>query len=340
MKQLFLSVTAIATIMSASAFSADLPSIKSATVDPAPVWTGFYAGLNAGYGFGTNNSTIFNKTALSSSGLIEIASSKYFESLPLISGDISNTQQNGVQSGFIGGGQIGYNYQFNQFLVAGIETDFQGSLIQKNSDLISVFGSEAYGLTRNQYGGGALVTINQAGFGVNSVSTGINYFGTLRARIGYLIDPSFLIYCTAGLAYGDVWANVSSNNYSNNMITIIGSFDPPVSQIFTGKNENNKLLAGYSAGGGIEWMINNNWSLKAEALYWNLGNINMSSSSIGLPTVGAPTPVYDPTDYWQGYTNLGLISGNYKINYQGVIARAGVNYHFDFGRAVPVVAKF
>jgi len=52
MKKLLLSATAIVTVMSVSAMAADLPSIKSAPVAPAPMWTGFYAGLNSGYGWG------------------------------------------------------------------------------------------------------------------------------------------------------------------------------------------------------------------------------------------------------------------------------------------------
>ena len=41
---------------SVSTFAADLPSIKSAPfAAPTPIWTGFYAGLNIGYGFGTSN---------------------------------------------------------------------------------------------------------------------------------------------------------------------------------------------------------------------------------------------------------------------------------------------
>ena len=60
MKKLFLSATAIAIVMSASAIAADLPSIKSAPFAPTTLWTGFYAGLNFGYGVGTSGTVQSN----------------------------------------------------------------------------------------------------------------------------------------------------------------------------------------------------------------------------------------------------------------------------------------
>ena len=52
---LLASVATLATVSACSAFAADLPSRKApAYVPPTPMWTGFYAGLNAGYNFGTN----------------------------------------------------------------------------------------------------------------------------------------------------------------------------------------------------------------------------------------------------------------------------------------------
>lgn len=83
-------------LLSTSAFAADLPSRKMApaapvTYAPAFAWTGFYVGANAGYGFGqiSKAGTLFNDPA-----------------------------------GFVGGGQIGYNYQMNN-IVFGLEGDLQ-----------------------------------------------------------------------------------------------------------------------------------------------------------------------------------------------------------------------
>lgn len=131
-----------AALLATSAFAADLPR-KSAPVAPAYsrvptfTWTGFYAGVNAGYGFGAftgRGSGIFKDP-----------------------------------SGFIGGGQIGYNHQINQ-LVIGVETDLQYS---------GVSGKNAAGASKGS----------------------IPYFGTVRARAGIAMDR-LMPYVTAGYAYG------------------------------------------------------------------------------------------------------------------------------------------
>src|ERR1700719_3030562 len=77
-----------------SAHAADLP-MKAAPM-PAPVWswTGFYGGAHAGAGWGATETTL---TSISAPGIGTGA-----VSLPLA--------QNS-RSGFLGGGQVGYNYQ-------------------------------------------------------------------------------------------------------------------------------------------------------------------------------------------------------------------------------------
>jgi outer membrane immunogenic protein len=95
-----LAATAALAIAASTANAADLPGRYS----PAPAynalpvftWTGFYAGLNAGYGW-------------------NVGDSRYYD--PAF--------RNGKRSGgFVGGAQAGYNYQFGMF-VGGLETDLQ-----------------------------------------------------------------------------------------------------------------------------------------------------------------------------------------------------------------------
>jgi outer membrane immunogenic protein len=95
-----LAATAALAIAASTAHAADLPGRYS----PAPAynalpvftWTGFYAGLNAGYGW-------------------NVGDSRYYD--PAF--------RNGKRSGgFVGGAQAGYNYQFGMF-VGGLETDLQ-----------------------------------------------------------------------------------------------------------------------------------------------------------------------------------------------------------------------
>ncbi|MGO4571773.1 outer membrane protein [Microvirga sp. 2TAF3] len=110
MKKILLSSVAILGF-TASAMAADLPSRRH----PAPVvaavpvftWTGFYAGVNAGYGWSTNNDTVF----VPGVGLVG----------------------NGNDGGFVGGAQLGYNYQMGMFVV-GAEADIQYADLGRNNN--------------------------------------------------------------------------------------------------------------------------------------------------------------------------------------------------------------
>jgi outer membrane immunogenic protein len=90
------------------AYAADMP-VKGAPYAPAPSyynWTGFYAGINAGYGFGTSNWSLGGV----STGDFDI-------------------------DGFVVGGTLGYNQQIGRF-VWGIEGDFDYSTIDGSSSSV------------------------------------------------------------------------------------------------------------------------------------------------------------------------------------------------------------
>ncbi len=118
-------------------------------------------------------------------------------------------------SGGFAGGQVGYNWQgvlgLGRPWVLGIEADLQGSGISDSYD---------------------------------GVEVSLNYFGTVRGRVGYAIDRT-LLYVTGGLAYGEVEAKA-------------GPFSASDTQ------------TGYVIGGGIEYKLNPAWSLKGEYQFISL----------------------------------------------------------------------
>ena len=342
-KSVFLAALLAALPITAT-FAADLPSKKEPIVAPVvvPAWTGFYAGLNAGYGFGTNSNTATN--LLSISGWNEFSfgdpnQRPFVNNVPVVGGSLGSTQNSMTQSGFIGGAQFGYNYQWSNNFVVGFEADIQGTTIRGGSNATGAFGGSSSASVNN---GGNIGTWTGGLSGLNStsVTAGISYLGTARGRVGYVITPTLLVYGTGGLAYGGAWANVTNSNISNTVISYktTGSFglpysDAPATQGFIGRGSANNLLVGYSAGGGLEWMFMPNWSLKGEALYYNLGNMNVRTTSV------APSSMGPSTYATNGFASTAVISSNTSVNYQGIVARAGVNYHFNLGSA-PVVAKF
>ncbi|ODT08382.1 MAG: hypothetical protein ABS35_44365 [Kaistia sp. SCN 65-12] len=134
--------------------------------------------------------------------------------------------------GAFGGAQIGYNWQFSPNWVAGVEADIAYSGIESNFDWNYVDGS-AY-----------------------NINTNIDWFGTLRGRIGYAWD-NLLVYGTGGAAYGDVEV---STNYSDPEDAYGSSFSD--------------TRWGWTIGAGVEYGITQNITLKTEYLYVDLGSIH------------------------------------------------------------------
>jgi outer membrane immunogenic protein len=136
--------------LATSAMAADMPQRMPAKgpavmYTPPFSWTGFYVGANAGWGW------------TSGDGSITVAGVPQ-----TFSGD---------GNGFVGGGQLGYNWQAGN-IVYGLETDFQGT-----AGSGTVTGTTFTGTARTPW------------------------FGTIRGRLGYAFDRS-MIYVTGGGAYG------------------------------------------------------------------------------------------------------------------------------------------
>src|SRR5579863_4450419 len=173
-------IVALTTLGAAAAQAADLPTRKEA---PAPVfvpppftWTGFYVGLNAGgiFSSGSRNVTFVN---------------------PLANTWISGYEPGGLgsgQSGFIGGGQAGYNWQTGAF-VLGIVTDFDGTTLSKKFNYNSTPFAGA-GVPSGLLGDNLVV----------NAKASLDWLGTTRAKVGFVATPDnrLMFYGTGGIAYG------------------------------------------------------------------------------------------------------------------------------------------
>ena len=158
------------------ASAADLPSRAApAPFISAPVitWNGFYVGVNAGYGFSTNQHNTF---CIAPGGVVSGAGCTLLPNL--------NTDGDG----FVGGGQLGYNLQIGGF-VAGFETDIQYTDLGRTTTVSGTFPTAGAAA-------GTFVTAFTA-------RQQLDFLGTVRARLGFAMDR-LLVYVTGGLAYGDV----------------------------------------------------------------------------------------------------------------------------------------
>ena len=253
---------------------------------PGSLWTGFYAGLNAGSAWGNSNNV--NIYTWPTSPLFG-----YFTTGAPLNGGISS----GSALGFIGGGQVGYNLQtallgFN--VVAGLEVDFQGLANSKNTRQSPFSALTLTFSGRDQYPTDSLTT----------VTTSLSYLGTVRGRAGFLATPSLLLYGTAGLAYGEV--NVGLDLYQR-----FGAAQG------SGYSSHNSTSVGWTAGGGAEWMFLPNWTVKAEYLYYDLGYLQTNANFIAWSSPGAQL-TYGSQGTTQFTGNIVRAGVNYHFNFANV----------------------
>jgi outer membrane immunogenic protein len=309
MKKLALSVAALA-ISAGAALAADLPSRKAPILPPPPppppMWTGFYVGLNAGGAWSGNNGQYIGvgPVATTPGSAFDIAQGYGIPAYQAFSSAASASTFNSNNGGFIGGGQIGYNWQFMGNFVAGLEADIQGLTTSSGGR------TEVRAVPVSDPNGSNFV-------GTTSARGNLQYLGTVRGRLGYLVMPTLLVYGTGGLAYGGVSLNTATTVYNDFYINAGGG-------IATGGVNFSNTQVGWTAGGGLEWMFMPNWSAKVEYLYYDLGTVTQNFSLA-------------QTDFLAGTTVFG---GQARARVNGNIVRAGVNYHFNWGSAAPVVAKY
>jgi outer membrane immunogenic protein len=298
MKKLLEAAVVLVAFSAATAHAADLPSVKGPPVytpPPAPAWTGFYIGVNAGGAWnadpvGVAGSPLFANPLSPAGSAASLAAS--------VLGVTRNLPVN--SKGFFGGAQIGYNRQFDKF-VLGVEADIQGT---------SVSGS-GYGTSTEPIvgfpGNTAQTTL--------SVSNRLDYLGTLRGRIGFTITPALLIYGTGGLAYGGV------NSKTDIDQALAGPGTPTVNFPYSSNSNFSSTRFGWTAGAGLAWMLSPQWSVKLEYLYYDLGSANYGAvlnNIVGPPGGVVPTGA---TFYSVGATASTRFDGN--------IVRVGLNYQFD-----------
>ena len=177
--------------------------------------------------------------------------------------------------------------------------------------------------------------------------------GTARARIGYAIVDNLLLYGTGGLAYGNVHASSAQFNVSNikffestNAAPKPGRDYSYMNPVAFGTGNYSGFKAGWAAGGGAEWMFAENWSARAEGMYYNLGNVTMGSSALATTCSSQAQNATNTACARGAASTTRLIPGQLlwtsipttKIQFDGIIARAGVNYHFNWGAETEKVA--
>lgn len=166
------------TLGASAAAAADYQYRPTPSFAQGSIWTGLYVGVNGGYG---GNVFTYPYSLVYANPAVPINET--------ISGSAKINS-----SGFLGGFQAGYNWQYTAF-VAGLEGDLDFAAINGR------FGLNAATSPGSTFLGSAAA----------SIGSKTTYIDTVRARVGYLISYQFLVYGTGGWAFGQTKNSVNAN---------------------------------------------------------------------------------------------------------------------------------
>lgn len=237
MTHIRITTLAVLTFAAAPVFAADLPARMSVKA-PADVvsvfnWTGLYIGAHVGYGWSDHDVTGVTASAAFPAGFV------FPTSHP---------------SGIIGGGQIGYNYQIQHWVI-GIEGD--GSAADMSGS-VRAFSP----LIAGRY---------------SDLHTKFDWIATLTGRLGFAAN-NWLFYGKGGAA----WAHSKGGSET---FTGAGVLVATTSPSGTG--------TGWTVGAGTEYAFSNNWSAKLEYNYIDLGRKTTTTPALNTPAFGGATNLID-----------------------------------------------
>jgi outer membrane immunogenic protein len=282
-------LTCIVTIVAVLAATA----AQAQTRAPAYSWTGFYIGAQLGGAWGDRS--IDRSPNDAAAGLLLNGTLGALGMQPISAHDARI-------SGVTGGIELGYNWQIAPRWVLGIEADFSASDIGGSGSTTSV------------------LQLSPDIFQTANAEQKIDWWGTVRARFGWLAAPDLLLFGTGGLAFGRV---TNSDSYGtsgppggiiSSAVGVPGGFVSVRCIVGTTcfAGTDSSVRFGWTVGAGGEWRWSERWSLKAEYLYVNLGATSSTSTALQADLPGefpaSYTTFFHTTDFH--------------------VARLGVNYRF------------
>jgi outer membrane immunogenic protein len=235
-----LGATVLSIAGAVAARAADMPAYTKApaALDPVFTWSGFYIGGHAGGDVLRNaNATVDPADA---------ATVAHFG--PQLANGFVPRSYSAHGSGFVGGGQLGYNWQMRN-VVLGLETDVSIPSVRAHQDIATAVP----GLSGS----------------TGTFDADVLWFGTTRARLGVLVDPRLLAYATGGVAYGSVRRQFSFGFPSG----------APIEQT---SSDHTGMSWGWAAGAGIEWAVADRLTVRGEYQFVRLqGNSSMTNNTGG-----------------------------------------------------------
>jgi outer membrane immunogenic protein len=278
-----LALTALlaSTAMASAADLAARPYTKAPVAAPVYSWTGFYVGGNAGYAWG--DARFDNGLGCADTGVNYICSTANPDTLANAAA-VSALGGSRSSGNFTGGVHAGYNWQSGAWVLGG-EGDFSYFRIRAER-----VGAGVYPATG---AGGASLDGDNFAVGT-SVST--DWLATVRGRLGYAFAPNVMLYGTGGLAMSRVSvANAFADDHNHG--------DPLGGN---GGAERSKVKFGWTVGGGLEWAVAPNWTVRTEYLYVDLGSTDVNATITNPVHEGEMTPFRTSVDLTAHIVRAGL----------------------------------
>jgi outer membrane immunogenic protein len=256
MSRLIFGTIIFAGLTLAPAMAADIPlKARPPATAPSYNWTGWYVGGHAGGG-------------LSSNDFININGNPAFP---------AGTQHSTDQKGWLAGVQGGFNYQFNQRWVAGIEAEYSWARLIGNNARFS----DVPGLTTSRLA----TTRSEA-----------DALGSISGRIGYALN-NWLLYAKGGFA----WLHKSETTNTT---------DPTAGNLLRTTASGGETRKGWLVGAGSEWGFSKNLSLKIEYDYMDFGTATETRYPTYLVGTGSNPLLRNNTVH----THLVTVGINYRFD--------------------------
>lgn len=150
-------------------------------------------------------------------------------------------------SGIFGGFNAGYDHAFANGVVLGGEADVSFADVSETHQFVTQKHIDTGGADGTSW----------------TKTMSLDRFGTIRGRLGYAVSESLMLYGTGGYA----WANTSERH-----VVADGTNAPHA------KSSIDKTRHGYAVGGGAEFNLTGNWSLRGEYLFMDFGRETFNHS--------------------------------------------------------------
>jgi len=222
MKKFLVAAATAAAFCGAPVFAADMPVKASAA--PYDPWTGFYVGGSVG----ARSSEVDWRTVTFSVG-------------PPLLDNPASLDKTGVRIG----SYVGYNWKIAPAWLAGLEADIAWGDNKK---------------THTPWPGTS--GIFGAASGHDFVTAKLGLDGSLRGRLGVLVNPNSLVYATGGVAWQEIKTIATCDG------TLPSACAAPRSE------SSSTIKAGWTIGGGVEAILSKNWFGRVEYRYSDFGHVS------------------------------------------------------------------